>query len=140
MTNEPLNKEIAEYEKLKTYHDNVEKRLEALKKRIKQRLIMQAAAGGSMLRWRENITYYTPGYSAELIVKKKEPVPEQGQIDQLFTEKKLWVYYSECHIPEHAVEQAYLSGELTDEDLRSLKGETQYELALRVRKMEKKNV
>jgi hypothetical protein len=123
-----LNKDIEQYCSLKAYYQGIENRLEALKEKIKSNLIEYQ--GGTI---NETVNYTeAPQYKVELRVKKKEPLPEQGEIDQLFIDEGIWSKYKQEYIPESAVEEAYLSGDLSESALKRLKKDTKYELALHI--------
>lgn len=95
--------------------------------RIKRELVGREE---NMLTPNVDINYSNIVYKANIKVKTVTKI-DNHELIELFDEKELWEKYSEPTLRDDAVEEAWLAGDLTDDDLRRIR-KTDYQLALKV--------
>lgn len=117
MTDEQLEKKIAEYHQLSRFVDDISKRIAELNAQIKQELVdrtdHQPNAG-------EKIAFTGSEHSAEVSFRRRRVAADRGALAQLIVDKNLWAECTRVTVDDDLVEQAYIEGKLTDNDLRSI--------------------
>lgn len=129
MDQNPLDRPIDEYFKLKMQIQMLSSRLEVLNKQIKESMFTDEVG-------REHTT--STGVKACLQIRQSRPKPDEGLLEQLIESKGLWDECKKEVVDHNLVEQAYIEGKLTDDDLRSIGAETTITTALIVEEV--KNV
>lgn len=114
-------RKIQEYYKLKQQVKMLTQRLEQLNKEIKDEMLQS-----------ETFQLQTQGLIANLQVKRSKPQPDDAALEHLLIEKGLLQYAIKEVIDHDAVEEMFIKGELTDEDLRSIGAEPKVIMALTV--------
>lgn len=126
-----LDRDIAEYKRLSIYRDRVNERLEVLNKRIKKGIVEFTSLEGKEVTDECPGEYETEdGYKAKITVRTKTTF-DPLRADGVFMAKKIFNKYAIHAIPEWALEEAYLQGDLDDMDLRHIKS-TKRNLSLKV--------
>lgn len=130
--NNLLHEKIEQYFLLKDYQKRVTRRVDVLNKQIKRGLIKATQAKPG-----ENIDYHgCKGYRAQLQVKRGNPKPDIGILEQILEEKGLWEECTRVQVDESLVEQAFIEGKLTDSDMRQINGGSDIGLALKIDRRE----
>lgn len=131
MLYEMMQKKIEEYYNLKQVQKLTEERLLKLNKEIKDELLSNIEG-----ELPETVALETSRHLAQIDVKRTKTRPDETLLEQLLMRKNLWGQAVKIVVDHAAVEQLYLTGRITDHDLRSIGAENKVTLALRVEKVD----
>lgn len=118
-----FNDKILQYRQLKDQQNVLKARLEKLNEEIKKEIVQWAGHPTSQDSEAENPeVVWDTNYKikATLTLKSVSQQIEQGELDQLFTEKNLFNLYAEPHVPEWAIEEAALCGDLLPHEVHTM--------------------
>lgn len=124
-----LEHDIEHYYQLKRGLDLAQARLKTLRERIIQNLPPIPEQGGSQ-------EHIIGGYRVTEQVRRRTPKIEEHQLEQLIVDKNLAADCMRLRVDHDLVEQAFIEGKITDQDLRSINGGSDITIALLVDKIE----
>lgn len=132
-----FNDKILQYRQLKDQQNVLKARLEKLNAEIKKEIVQWAGHPTSQDPEAENPEVFWNFWSGEYKIKATLTLKcvsqqiDQGELDQLFTEKNLFNLYAEPHVPEWAVREAALCGDLLPHEVHTMQ-RTEPRLVLKV--------
>lgn len=121
---------VQEYFLLKKQIGSLSARLEKLNKQIKDyELRDQEELHG--------VVSEVGRYWVTTEVRRGMPKTDTGALEQLLVDKNLWAECTRVQVDTSLVEQAYIEGKLTDNDLREIMGVSKPQVALYVTEVKK---
>lgn len=127
-----LSQKIQTYKVLKDQRDMLDTRLDELNKSIKREILDNFDSN-----LEGPVVWHTPeGYIAKLTPKRSTPKVDTGALEQLLDDKGLWLMATRRQVDHSLVEQLFIEGKLTDDDLRSINQGSSITLALSVTREE----
>lgn len=137
-----LNLNIRTYCNLKEQYERIGERLAELNKSIKRDIIAEVHSVGDYIEGDiptvpEWIKYHgAHGFTVHVNLKRSKRKPDAGALQQLLYEKGLLTQCSTMQVDEARVEEAFINGDLTDADMRSVVAEpAEPQLALKVERI-----
>lgn len=125
-----LRTKVDEYVYLKKTLDNIKPRIEKLSKEIKDAIFKEEQEAGKEVHPGDTIQRSIGGCYVEIQAKQVNRKVDEGALEQLLIEKHLWERAVRVQLDLDYVRHLYLEEQLTDEDLRSIGGGTDIQLAL----------